>query len=56
MRREVQELENFVTREKVYSIYVAANSERVQEHGGRNGFPVNRVAEVKRVINPTTAE
>jgi hypothetical protein len=28
----------------------------VREHATRGGFPANRVSEIKRMIDPTTAE
>ena len=37
-------------------IYIAANEELVREHASQGGFPANSVAEVKSIIDPTTAE
>lgn len=53
---EVQWIESFVTENKIYCIYIAPNEEMVIEHAKRGGFPANSVAEVKRMIDPTTAE
>jgi hypothetical protein len=53
---EVQWVESFVTDDKIYCIYIAPNKEMVLEHAKRGGFPANSVAEVKRMIDPTTAE
>jgi cell division inhibitor SulA len=53
---QIQWVESYVTGDKVYCIYIAPNEEMVREHARRGGFPANRVAEVKSVIDPTTAE
>jgi hypothetical protein len=56
MGPQIQWVESYVTGDKVYCIYIAPNEEMVREHARRGGFPANRVAEVKSVIDPTTAE
>lgn len=56
MGPQVQWLESFVTDNKVYCVYYAENESLVREHGKRAEFPVDAVARVRRVIDPTTAE
>jgi len=56
MGPQIQWVESFVTDDKIYCVYVAPNAEAVREHAQRGGFPANRIAEVKQVIGPTTAE
>ena len=53
---EIQWVQSYVTDDKIYCIYIAPNAEIVREHAQRGGFPANSVAEVKSVIDPTTAE
>ena len=53
---QIQWLESFVTDEKIYCIYIAPNREMVLEHARQGGFPANSIAEVKTMIDPTTAE
>lgn len=53
---QVQWVQSYVTDDKIYCIYIAPNKEMVLEHARRGGFPANSVAEVKRMIDPTTAE
>jgi Nickel responsive protein SCO4226-like len=53
---QIQWVQSYVTDDKVYCVYIAANKEMVQEHAKQGGFPVNRISEVKSVIDPTTAE
>jgi len=56
MGPQIQWVESFVTQDKIYCIYIAPNEEAVREHAKRGGFPANRVSEVKRRIDPTSAE
>lgn len=53
---QIQWLESFVTPEKVYCVYIAPSEELVREHARQGGFPVNKISEIKSVIDPTTAE
>lgn len=53
---QIQRVQSFVTGDKIYCIYIAPNEEMVREHATRGGFPANSIAEVKNVIDPTTAE
>ncbi|MEX0321287.1 MAG: DUF4242 domain-containing protein [Puniceicoccaceae bacterium] len=52
----VQWLHSYVTENKVFCVYIAPSKELVEEHARRGEFPCNNVAEVKVVIDPTTAE
>ncbi len=52
----IQWVESFVTGDKVYCIYIAPNEQIIREHAQQGGFPANRISEVKRKIDPTTAE
>jgi len=53
---QIQWVESFVTDDKIYCIYIAPNREMVLEHAKQGGFPANSIAEVKTMIDPTTAE
>ena len=53
---QIQWLESYVTDDKLYCVYIAPNEQMVREHAAQGGFPANRISEVKRVIDPTTAE
>jgi hypothetical protein len=52
----IQWLHSYVTADKIYCVYIAPNEEMVREHAKQGGFPANRISEVKRVIDPTSAE
>jgi hypothetical protein len=49
-------VQSFVAGDKIYCIHIAPNEEAVREHARQGGFPVDSVAEVKAIIDPTTAE
>ncbi|MGH2360850.1 MAG: DUF4242 domain-containing protein [bacterium] len=51
---EVQWLHSYVSADKIYCVYIAPNEEKLREHAQRGGFPINRVSEVKMMIDPTT--
>jgi hypothetical protein len=53
---QIQWVESYVTDDKIYCIYIAPNEGMVLEHARQGGFPANSVAEVRTVIDPTTAE
>ncbi len=53
---EIQWVHSYVTDDKIYCIYIAPDKETVLEHARQGGFPANSVAEVRAVIDPTTAE
>jgi len=53
---EIQWVHSYVTANKIYCVYIAPNEAMVREHASQGGFPANSVAEVKTMIDPTTAE
>lgn len=53
---QIQWVESYVTDDKVYCVYIAPNEALVREHAKQGGFPANRVSEIRRMIDPTTAE
>ncbi len=56
MGPQIQWVHSYVTDDKIYCLYVAPNEEMVREHARKGGFPANRVAAVRTVIDPTTSE
>jgi hypothetical protein len=56
MGPQIQWVQSYVTDDKIYCLYVAPSEEMVREHARKGGFPANRVAAVRTVIDPTTAE
>jgi hypothetical protein len=56
MGPSVQWVHSYVTDDKIYCLYNAANEGLVREHARLGGFPANAVSQVRSVIGPTTAE
>jgi Protein of unknown function (DUF4242) len=55
MGPKIKWLHSYVTGDKLYCVYLAADEETIREHGRRGGFPVNRVSAVRRMIDSSTA-
>jgi hypothetical protein len=53
---QIQWVESYVTEDKIYCIYISPNIEMIEQHAKKGGFPANKISEVKRMINPTSAE
>ena len=53
---EIQWVHSYVTDNKIYCIYNAANEDLVRRHAQQGGFPANVVARVRTIIDPTTSE
>jgi Nickel responsive protein SCO4226-like len=56
MGPEIQWLESYVADDTIYCVYIAPSADAVRQHATQGGFPANRISEVKRMIDPTTAE
>jgi hypothetical protein len=52
---EIQWVESHVTQDKIYCVYLARDAALIRKHAEMSGFPANRISEVKRTIDPTTA-
>jgi hypothetical protein len=53
---KIQWVQSYVTDDKIYCVYIAPSAKEVLEHAQQGGFPANVVAEVRTIIDPTTAE
>ena len=56
MGPEIQWVQSYVTDNKLYCVYIAPNADMIRQHAAEGGFPANSIAEVRRMIDPTTAE
>lgn len=54
MSPRVQWIQSYVTQDKLFCVYIAVNEEAVREHARQGGFPVNKIHEVKTIIDPVT--
>jgi rRNA-processing protein FCF1 len=52
MGPQIQWLHSYVTEDKVYCVYLAPDEDTIREHARRSGIPANRVAAVRRLIDP----
>ena len=53
---EIRWIHSFVTDDKIYCIYYATNEILIREHGRMIGMPVDRVAAVRRILEPVNFE
>lgn len=51
----IQWIESFVADDKLFCVYLAEDEALIHRHAEISGFPANRVIEVRRKIDPTTA-
>ncbi len=52
MGPQIQWLHSYVTEDKVYCVYLAPDEDSIREHARRAGLPADRVAAVRRLIDP----
>lgn len=49
---QIQWLHSYVTEDKVYCVYLAPDPDIIREHARRVGIPADRIAAVRRLIDP----
>ena len=52
---DIQWAESFVAADRTFCVYLAANEDIIRKHAEISGFPANRIVEIVRTIDPTTA-
>ena len=52
MGPQIQWLHSYVTEDKLYCIYLAPDEDSIREHARKVGIPADRVAAVRRLIDP----
>ena len=53
---KIQWVHSYVTTDKIYCVYIAPNEDLIREHGELGSFPVDKISEIKSMIDPTSAE
>jgi hypothetical protein len=53
---KIQWVQSYVTDDKIYCVYNAANVELIQEHARCGGFPANKISQVRAIIDSTTGD
>ncbi len=56
MGPQIQWLHSYVTEDKVYCVYLAPDENTIREHARRVGLPADRVAAVRRLIDPANVK
>lgn len=56
MGPKIQWLHSYVTDDKVYCVYIAPDEATIKAHAVQGEFPANKIALVKTIIDPSTAE
>ena len=52
----VQWQQSYVAGDRTFCVYLAKDEAAVRKHAEVSGFPANRIVEIKRVIDPSTAQ
>ena len=55
-KKNIQWEHSYVAGDKTFCIYLADNAALIQEHAKRSGFPATKVTEIRKMIDPVTAE
>ena len=55
-KKNIQWEHSYVAGDKTFCIYLADDEGLIQEHAERSGFPASVVTEVRKMIDPVTAE
>jgi hypothetical protein len=53
---QIQWLHSYVTEDKIYCVYLAPDEDIIREHARKVGIPADRVAAVRRLIDPTNPQ
>ena len=56
MGPQIQWLHSYVTEDKVYCVYLAPDEDMIREHARKVGIPADRVAAVRRLIDPVNLQ
>ena len=52
---KVQWVQSYVADGRTFCVYLAEDESAIHEHSRLSGFPANRITEISRMIDPTTA-
>ena len=54
--KNIQWEHSYVAGDRTFCIYLADSEELIHEHAERSGFPATVVTEIRKMIDPVTAE
>lgn len=52
---DIQWVESFVAANKTFCVYLAKDEAIIRKHAELSGFPANKITEIRKMIDPTTA-
>jgi hypothetical protein len=52
---DIQWVESYVAEDKTFCVYLARDEAIIHKHAEISGFPANKITEVRKTIDPTTA-
>ena len=52
---DIQWVHSYVAGDKTFCIYMAKDEAVIRRHAEISGFPANKITEVRKMIDPTTA-
>ncbi|MET0195058.1 MAG: DUF4242 domain-containing protein [Hyphomicrobiaceae bacterium] len=52
---DIQWVQTYVAAEKTFCVYLAKDEALIRRHAEISGFPANKITEIRRVIDPSTA-
>ncbi len=55
-KKNIQWEHSYVAGNKTFCIYISDSEALISEHAERSGFPATKVTEVRKIIDPVTAE
>ncbi len=50
---DIQWVHSYVTDDKIYCVYLAANEQLIRQHAERSAFPAATISTVRAMIDPT---
>ncbi len=56
MGPDIQWDHSYVAGDKIFCVYLATDEALIHQHAEKSGFPADKVTEIRRMIDPTTAE
>jgi hypothetical protein len=52
---DIQWIESFVAPNKTFCVYLAKDEAIIRKHAEMSGFPATKITEIRKTIDPTTA-
>ena len=52
---DIQWVESYVAGDKTFCVYMAKDEAIIRKHAEISGFPASKITEVRKMIDPTTA-